>query len=427
MNRVENPVEKLVPDFEYTRAQYLALDKGIGLHYVHAEDAIITRLQFVFDAGYAYQNKKLVANLCAKMLNKGTADMNAGEINDQLELYGAFWEAESLADKMMLTLHCLADKLEELLPLVGNLIQKSNFPENEMQQLLAISKQKYMVNNQKVAFIARQNFAEELFGTSHPYCNATKIEDFERIHRQDIVDFYRSHIQHQPFEIYGAACMNQATIECIERFVKALTIQEVQRRTSLDYSTKEEAIHHPVLREERNRFQQNAIRIGKIVPGRKEASFPDLYFTNVLLGGFFGSRLMRNIREDKGFTYGIHSGIVHHDYNSYLFIGTEVANEYVEDTLKEIQYELRRLQEEEVEEEEMVLVRNYLLGTMMRGFDGPFNAMDRYRTLSNMQYDYAYFDRLLLRIKEISPQEVMNTAKKQLNWEHMIKIVVGSK
>ncbi|MBD99785.1 MAG: hypothetical protein CMO34_08105, partial [Verrucomicrobia bacterium] len=234
-------------------------------------------------------------------------------------------------------------------------------------------------------------------------------------------------IQTSPFELYASASLGQTAREAINAFVHEFDFMENQTKESTLKIHPPDNHHREMEIKEISGFQQNAIRIGLPVIGKEHADYAALYYTNVLFGGFFGSRLMRNIREDKGYTYGIHSGIANNDHSSYFFINTEVGNEYVNDTLKEIKAELNLLKESEIHQDEIRLVRNYTLGSIMRGFDGAFNAMDRYRSLKKLNHDYSYYDNLIAEIRTIDSDKIRSVAKKYLNWEQMIKIVVGSK
>jgi len=427
MNRTMNPVQKVVPEFKFTKAHSELTHKGLILHTVHSKDADISRLQFEFDAGYAHQKKSLVAYLCVKMLNKGTSDYTSKEINEQFDMAGAFWDAECMADKFVLTLHCIPNNLHKVLPMVREILKSSVFPELEFQQLLSISKQKFLINSQKVSFLAKQLFIERLYENDHAYNNTIKLKDFDNIQREDILDFYNNYIKRARFDIYASACVNKEVRSAIDAFIDGFSIEIGHPQQALlnveDPTFKTREIEF----KEMPGFQQNAIRIGSTVIGRNHDDYASLYFTNVLLGGFFGSRLMRNIREEKGYTYGIHSGIANNDHSSYFFIGTEVGNEYVNDTLKEIEAELDRLKEGEIHKDELQLVKNYTLGSIMRGFDGAFNTMDRYRSLKKLDFNYTYYEHLIDEIRSLNADKVHIVAKKYLNWEQMIKIVVGSK
>jgi zinc protease len=159
-------------------------------------------------------------------------------------------------------------------------------------------------------------------------------------------------------------------------------------------------------------------------------SHPDFHALSVLvtiLGGYFGSRLMANIREEKGYTYGIGSFVLSLKHVSYLVISTEVGNEYVELTLKEIAIEMKKLQTEPVSENELETVKSYLLGEFLRDFDGPFALSGSFKAINDFDLDYSFYDRYLTVLRNLTSGELMQLAQQYLNPEDFYTVVAGSK
>jgi predicted Zn-dependent peptidase len=171
---------------------------------------------------------------------------------------------------------------------------------------------------------------------------------------------------------------------------------------------------------------QSAVRVGKRLFSRRHADYPGLFVLNTLLGGYFGSRLMANIREEKGYTYNIYSSLDPMKHDGYLYVGTEVGNEFVQPTLKEIYHEIEVLQQELVPDAELDMVKNYLLGTFLMNLDGPFNAMDIYKSLVYNDLPKDYFQRLVETVRYISAEEIRNLAQQHLQRDSLWQVVVGS-
>jgi len=133
---------------------------------------------------------------------------------------------------------------------------------------------------------------------------------------------------------------------------------------------------------------------------------------------------MSNIREDKGYTYGIHSYVQNHLQPSAWVISTEAGKDVCEATIKEVYKEMKSLREDLVDEEELMLVRNYLIGTILGDLDGPFQIMGRWKNLvlNNLADDYFY--RSIETIKTISAEELRELAKKYLVPEDFYELVV---
>ena len=170
---------------------------------------------------------------------------------------------------------------------------------------------------------------------------------------------------------------------------------------------------------------QNAIRMGKRVFNRNHPDYPKMTILNTILGGYFGSRLMSNIREDKGYTYGIGSGLVSLQLDGYFYIATEVGADVCQAAINEINKELTVLCETEVGSDELNLVKNYLFGAFQRSIDGPFALADRFKTLllSGLSFDYYY--KYLETVKNVSGKELLEMAQRHLPPSQMTLITVG--
>jgi predicted Zn-dependent peptidase len=144
-----------------------------------------------------------------------------------------------------------------------------------------------------------------------------------------------------------------------------------------------------------------------------------------LLGGYFGSRLMKNIREDKGYTYGVSANLQAYDGATQLIIGMETGNDYVEPAIREVYHEMDRLQQERVGEEELDMARNYLMGDMCRSCEGPFSLSDAWIYIHNLGLGDDYFPQLVEAVRSCQPEEVQRLAQTYLRTENMKEIIAG--
>jgi predicted Zn-dependent peptidase len=145
---------------------------------------------------------------------------------------------------------------------------------------------------------------------------------------------------------------------------------------------------------------------------------------NNIFGGYFGSRLMSNIREDKGYTYGIHSYLENRIHESAWMISTEAGRDVASATIKEVYNEMKRLRDEPVEEAELHLVRNYMIGSILGDIDGAFQIIARWKNyiLNNLSADY--FNNSISTIKKITAAELQELANKYLQPEDFYELTV---
>jgi predicted Zn-dependent peptidase len=169
---------------------------------------------------------------------------------------------------------------------------------------------------------------------------------------------------------------------------------------------------------------QGAIRIARNFPNRHHPDYPGVQVLNVLFGGYFGSRLMENIREEKGYTYGIHSYVQNHVEQSAWMISTEAGRDVCEATIKEVYFEMEQLRNEVVDEEELLLVRNYLLGSLLGDLDGPFQIIGRWKSYILAGLNEEHFYKAVDNIKTISAKRLHELANQYLQPEMFYEMVV---
>ena len=172
---------------------------------------------------------------------------------------------------------------------------------------------------------------------------------------------------------------------------------------------------------------QSAVRMGMLSLDRCHPDYLKARVMVTLFGGYFGSRLMSNIREEKGYTYGISAGIVSYPGQGMLVVNTETDNEFVEPLIKEVYHEIDRLQNDLVPEEELAMVRNYMLGEMCRSYESAFSLADAWMFVQVSGFDDSYFDDALNAVKEISTEEIRELAGRYLCKEKLKEVISGKK
>jgi zinc protease len=425
IDRKISPAFKTVEKIEMIRATEMRLKNNIPVYSINAGSQDLIKIEFLFSAGMYQQKMTLQAATVNAMLEEGTSKMSASQIADAVDYYGAFLEVGVSQDSASVVLYTLNKHLKATLPVVEDVIKNATFPQNELNTHLTNKKQKFYVNNQKVANVARKRFAELIFGETHPYGISVKEEDFSRITREHLNDFYKTFYRANSCKIIIAGKIAPDVYPLLEDHFggndwtsesdlnrPASEIISVSEREQLVY--KEDAL-------------QSAIRIGKILFNKNHPDFQPLQVLNTAFGGYFGSRLMSNIREDKGYTYGIGSGIASLQNGGYFFISTEVGVDVCKNAINEIYFEMDRLRNDLIPEDELELVKNYLLGTFLRSVDGPFAMADRFKGIMEYGLSYDYFDRYIATIKRITASELRGLAQTYFDKDSMIELVVGKK
>lgn len=396
-------------------------DQGVPVHVIDASTQDVVRIELITEGGAARATRNLVAVYTAKMLTEGTTSMTAAQIADRVEHYGATLHAEADQDECLLTLTCLGRHLEALLPVLTEVFTSSIFPQNELDIARDNGLQELMVNRQKVAYLARTAFAEALYGPLHPYGRSVTEADFGTLGRNMLIKHHENHILRGLKSVMVAGNVNNARLRTI---VEALA--RLQSHGDKNLRVPIPTAHgQQVVRVEKDDAVQNAIRIGRVLFTRDHPDFIDMSILTTVLGGHFGSRLMNNLREDKGFTYGVNASLQAYVGTSHLMIGTEVGADVCDAALNEIWAEVARLRNEPIPDAELDLVRNYLIGRALSGVDGPFALADKWRMYHRHGLTADHHSRYIQRLWEVTSERLMALARQYLNPDDMTVVTAG--
>lgn len=423
-DRTIQPAVNTIDHIDVVKAEKRLLGNGIPVHFINAGTQEVVKIDFIFEAGTWFQTKNLVASICNSMLEEGSENYPAGEIAEKFDFYGAYLQLSIDQNQGFVNVISLSKHLPAILEVTEDLIKRSVFPDHELDVLLAKNKQKWLLENEKVRTLCQKKFTQVMFGDNHPYTINNKLEDFDRITREELVRFYRSYYHSGNCQILVAGKVDEDVLKLLNIYFGG----DDWKQKQADFP--EYSIHSDVKKRhhvEKANGIQSAIRMGKFWVPKTHPDFHGLSILVTILGGYFGSRLMANIREEKGYTYGIGSFILTLKQASYLIISSEVGNEYVEPTLTEITLEMRRLQTEPVSENELLTVKNYLLGEFLRDFDGPFALAGSFKAINDFGLDYSFYDEYLHVLRNITSAEIMNLAQHYLNPDECYTVVAGSK
>jgi zinc protease len=400
--------------------QKYILRNGAEVYAIDAGAEEVMMLEWVYYAGDWYEEKKLVAAATNFMLKNGTSAKTAFQINEHFEYYGSYLNRAAYNETSTITLHTLTKHINELLPVVREIITDSIFPEEELTVYKKIMQQRLSVNLLKCDFVAQRLIDAYLYGEQHPYGRFTRFEDLEALNREQLVEFYKKYYQQGKFIIFAAGKLPQNFEELLNNNFGDLSNQKPE---TINYSIQPAVEKKQRLINDPNGVQ-GAIRIARHFPNRHHPDFLKVQMLNSLFGGFFGSRLMTNIREDKGYTYGIHSYIQNHIQQTAWLISTEAGRDVCEAAIKEVYHEMQTLRDEPVDEEELLLVRNYMMGSILGDLDGPFQIIARWKNIILNDLDEKYFYDSINTIKTITAEELKQLSEKYLQPDEFYELVV---
>ena len=399
------------------------LSCGVPVYVFNAGSQDVVSIEILFDAGSWNQSKPLVASCTNALLKEGTTIHTSQQINEAIDFYGSFLQTDVSKDEASIALYSLNKQLNNVLPYLTEVLTEPTFPEEELKMHLARVEQQFEVNQQKNSSIARGEFLNVLYGDSHPYGKKAELEFFKQVEQVDLVGFWNENYTTKNCKIFLSGKITDEVFQAIDNAISLpLPNTKVELKDYEPISSKQ--FKHYI---EKPDAVQSAIRIGKRTIDKSHTDFAKLQVVNTILGGYFGSRLMSNIREDKGYTYGIGSFVAPMKYDCYFGISTEVGVDVTQKALDEIYKEIELLRTELVSEEELSLVKSYLMGELLKSVDGPFAVAERWKGMILFDLDKSYFDSLIQTITNITTSEVQEIAIKYLDVSDMYEVVVGAK
>lgn len=376
-----------------------------------------SRIDLFFDAGLR-QDRNITVSLCSSLLLSGTNEKNSTDIHNEIDTLGAYFDIGLSHEGVMVSIFALKSNIFEAFKLIYSAIQEAIFPQREINEIVNEKREKFKINLSRVEFLAQREFQQKIFFKT-PYKELTELEDFDNFTRENIVDFHEKHFKKGLSRIAVTGSLMEPEIKEIKELCTPNCITK-KLKFYKNFCNKPGIFHV-----DKSNSVQSAVRIGKTMFNKTHEDFIDFSIMNTVFGDFFGSRLMKNIREDKGYTYGIGSALAETGGSGYFIIGSEVGIQHKEATLQEIQKEMKIIAEKSIPEEELSLVKNYLLGQILKLADGPYAMMDLYLSVEAYGLNMDFYNTYINRIHSIKAEDINKMAKKHLNWDSMTVVTSG--
>ncbi len=420
LDRTIPPAVEPLADFAFVKPHQRTLSNGAKMYVMSAGVQPVISVQMVFKAARRLSFSLPHSLFVSKMLLEGTRSKTSAQITETVDSLGGHLDFSGGMDYLTAEVHGLSKHLSKLLPLLCEILTESVFPTNELDKIKTIQVQQLKVNMEKTAYLASQTFRQKLLGT-HPYGSRLKTESVESVQQADLLAYYADLVQYQPFEVVVAGKITDEDLALIDQTIGKLPIRPSQEIYQYpDYQGFTPETHY----EERPDAVQTSLRIGKPLFGMNHPDYHTFSLLNEILGGYFGSRLMSNIREEKGYTYGIHSSNASFKRFGYWIATADVKKEFWKETVKEVFAEIEKLQTENVGEEELETVKNYMAGGLINAMNTPFAIAERFRSIYFYGLPANYYDSYIARIQAISADDIRLLAQKYLSG-NFLTVAVG--
>ncbi len=411
-----HPIEQVdlpEPDSEKLR-------NGAMLHVVHADVQPVVKLEVLFEAGRWQEHRQAVAQAANVLWREGTAAMSGAEAAERVDFYGATLQTYNSLDHVGFTLYSLEKFLPQVLPVVFDLVVAPEFPRKELDTYVERAISQLRINADKPDVQGYRLLTEALFGRSHPYGYNSTEAGLRSLTRADLQRHHSLHYLAGNTLAVLSGRISPTTRAAVREQLERLPRGRTRPNDNALAPVQAELISH-----ELPHSLQSAIRLGRLFGKRNHPDFAGLYVLNTVLGGYFGSRLMTELREERGLTYNIYSSVDTMRYGGYLYLSAEVAQGQEDEAFAAIREELDLLRNELVDDEELEMVRSYLMGSYLSMVDGPFNTAETIRTLLSENTPLPHFERLIETTRSITAAELQRLAQEWLDPADFVEVRVG--
>lgn len=421
LDRSHAPEFRVPEDFSLTQPEKFTLASGASLFWIPTPnlDAIKIEITGKGQRTALPLSQTLLPSFTLQMLMEGTKSKSSDEIASLLDFHASEISPISTFSHEGLSLLSTRIQLFHILPLLLEIILEPTFPEDILAKKKSQRKLSIQLEKEKTASLAGQLFRQNLFGTHHPYGVDIDLQHVDEITPEQL-EFYAKNMLWQETEIFVTGNFSPAEWELVKESLAQIPVRRYSQSVALPTMTSNTQTH--VTREN---AVQSSLRLGKLSIPKNHPDFIALSVFNTLLGGYFGSRLIKNIREDKGHTYGIYSTLAEIGESNYWVVAADVQKDFTQEVIREIRIEIKKLCSEEVTDDELEILRNYQIGQMLAQFSSTFDLMDRFRAVHYAGLDLDFYQCKLDFLKTFTAEDILRIGQKYFKDQELIEVIVG--
>jgi zinc protease len=418
LDRTVQPAFQNSSSFDLLQPETITLKNTLPISVVRGGEQAVAKIEFIFEAGKWHESHPGVSYFTSHQLQKGTASKNSYQISSETEHLGVHFDVSPGYDFSSIALYGLTKNIPEVFSLTREIITAPVFPQHELDQMKAIYNQTLKINLEKTSYLASLELRKKLFGTDHPYGRDAELSNIAEIQHTWLSEFHATR-----FGNFRIICSGNFTDALLHALTDCFDSIQLNISPERKFAETHAAVDAGFI--EKKESVQSSLRLGRRAVSRTHADYPAVLLLNHVLGGYFGSRLMKNIREEKGLTYGINSSVAALKHASYLAIGTDVNKENRELALEEIKNEMRKLCTQAISKSELEIARNHFIGSLQSEITTPFAHADKIKNILLFSLPPDYYQQLIMNVNALSSDELMETANKYFNPETFTSVVVG--
>ena len=465
--------------FALRRPEEHFLPGGTPLYIIEAPGTGALRLDVVFPAGKQHEIHPLQSYYASQALRYGCQGYTAAEFAERIDYYGAGLRSSVFMNRTCISLVTLKKHFASTVELMRRMLATPAYDEERLRIRCDADKAQLRVNLQKGSFVAMRTLRQSIYGNQHPCGTLVTPDDYDTLTSQHLRDYYDRYLSKGPCRLYLSGDVDDDTLAVLQSQLSTVNGQRstVNGQQSIvncelsivNYDTSYQdsllarhsssrldsalaalrnydAAHQDSLlaRHSSSRLDsalaalrncqlvslpgavQDSIRIGCPMMDIGHPDYAPMRVLATVLGGYFGSRLMQNVREEKGYTYDIGAHFVTAIPQTLFCIYCEAQAGKAREVIDEVCKEMHRLQTELIPDDELRMVRNYMAGDLCRNYETAFDLIDAYLFEERLALPATHFDEVFDAVQTVSPQRLRQLAQQYLRPEMMHAVVVSN-
>ena len=421
INRNQVPETKDFQLFEIASPQKFTLRNGIAETLFYNAQLELIHFVVVLHTGILHETKKHLSSMCFALMKGAVQGKSAEEVNDFLDYYGVSLEVEQGMTSTEINISVPLRNCGQVLPFIIHLLLYPVFEKDALERQKQLSIKRLEYNQSKGSYRATQLMFKTFFGENS--CRGTQLtrHHIEALTTDELADYYHRVLKAQNVSLYVSGRVDDTLQHTIEETFSQIPDGSVSLVAA---KMLEGSVPSWVYEEKADSMQSSLTLCRRSIP----YNHPDrrrLTVLSVLFGGYFGSRLMQNLRETNGYTYGISNGTMYFNDQSVYYIDSEVNIDKTDLAVQACYDEMRRLQDEKPDDAELTLVRNYMLGSVLREVDGSIKLMKKYIYWQNFGMDEQEFYQMIETIRTMDTETIQRLAQTYLQPDAFTTVVVG--
>lgn len=424
LDRSKQPEIQEIPFPSLLPIEKRELSNGVEMYVLRGGTQEIVEIDIITKSGTLFSERGFVARPTADLLGEGAGKYTSKDLASLFDFYGVMVSGSAGTVTSELTLVGLTKYMDKCLEGVEMMVKNPHFPQKELELYVETRRQKFLTQMQKTKYRASRLAKRALFSADSRYSRVLELSDIESLNRDMLQAFHAKMYIPQGAKIIVSGLPDEALLRRIEQIFGDTWKGGNAIETNLMPSYSDDV---KMIFDEYDAAKQNTIYMTTKMPTMNDPDCMYLDILNMVFGGYFGSRLMTNIREEKGLTYGISSSYSVNNLSGSHVICSNVKSDMYELVVDEIWKEMKKLCEQPICKEELDVVKNYIRGNFLQNFDNVLSVVESYKSLILTGKDMSYYRRRYDVLNNVTAEDLMRVAQKYYKQENYHVVISGKR